>query len=280
MNCFSLFAVLLIVTQAPGPVPRQAPNGAAHAYSKPEDKTYKGNPPPPPALAVAIPKKDDNPDLKANGDEGTNARSPQVDVDVVKMPRRERFDWITWGGGILLTIVGIGGVIVAVCTLKKIERQTKATEDSIRLQEIAYYQWVELANWRSDFMPQTGERTYRVRVDLANPTDFPVTINEASITFGEGNTFTYSPGDNLFLTPDIPHIVEVFIVLTQDQLGRWARNLLILKVSGKITYTGVLKKRQTQSIRGSLLCGISVMKFESEFPMGPDVHEQNKETQT
>ena len=52
MNWFALFAVLLIVTPAPVPVPRQTPNGAAHAHSKPDDKAYKGKPPSTPTLAI------------------------------------------------------------------------------------------------------------------------------------------------------------------------------------------------------------------------------------
>jgi hypothetical protein len=123
MNLFSLFAVLLIVTQAPVPVSRQTPNGSTHAYSKPEDKAYNEKPPSTTTLAVAISKKDDTPDLKTNGNEGTNTHPPQVDVGVVKMPRRDRFDWITWGGGMLLTIVGIGGIVVAIVTLCFIKRQ-------------------------------------------------------------------------------------------------------------------------------------------------------------
>jgi hypothetical protein len=179
-----------------------------------------------------------------------------------------------------LVIVGIITFVVIGWQAFETHCAATATRDSILLQEIAYYQWVELVNWRSAFMAQTGERTYRVQVDLVNSTAFPVTVNEASITFGEGNTFTYSPGDDLFLTPNNPHIVEVFIALTQDQLDRWARNRLNLKVSGKITYTGVLKKRQKQSIAGSLISGMSVMKFESEFPMGPDVHDQQNKAKT
>ena len=70
MNLFALFTVLLMVAQAPVPVPRQAPNGAAHAHGKPEDKAYRGNTPPISALAIAVPKKDDTPDLKADSDQG------------------------------------------------------------------------------------------------------------------------------------------------------------------------------------------------------------------
>lgn len=40
------------------------------------------------------------------------------------------YDWLVFGCSVVLALIGIGGVIVAVVTLRKIERQTKATEDA------------------------------------------------------------------------------------------------------------------------------------------------------
>ena len=42
------------------------------------------------------------------------------------MPDKTWSDWVVFGGNILLVIVGAGGVIVAVCTLRHIENQTVA----------------------------------------------------------------------------------------------------------------------------------------------------------
>jgi hypothetical protein len=44
------------------------------------------------------------------------------------LPPKDKYDYIAFSANLLLVAVGIGGIIVAVCTLKKIERQTTATE--------------------------------------------------------------------------------------------------------------------------------------------------------
>ncbi len=56
--------------------------------------------------------------------------APQEAVKVVSLPPRDPFDWITWTANLLLVAVGIGGIIVACLTLRKIERQTKAGENA------------------------------------------------------------------------------------------------------------------------------------------------------
>jgi hypothetical protein len=43
---------------------------------------------------------------------------------------RDAYDWLVFVCSLVLAFVGIGGVIVAVCTLKKVELQTEATKDA------------------------------------------------------------------------------------------------------------------------------------------------------
>ena len=43
---------------------------------------------------------------------------------------RDIYEWITWVANLSLVLVGVVGIIVAVCTLLKIEKQTKATEEA------------------------------------------------------------------------------------------------------------------------------------------------------
>jgi hypothetical protein len=52
------------------------------------------------------------------------------------------YEWVTWGGNIALAAVGTGGILVAVRTLKKIERQTKATEDQARYLTTSDRAWI------------------------------------------------------------------------------------------------------------------------------------------
>lgn len=46
----------------------------------------------------------------------------------IKTALERTFDWIAWRANPLLAIIGVAAVVVAVLTLRKIERQTKATE--------------------------------------------------------------------------------------------------------------------------------------------------------
>lgn len=50
---------------------------------------------------------------------------------VVCVQTRDIYDWLVFGCDVALALVGIGGIIVAVFTLLKIERQTKASEDAV-----------------------------------------------------------------------------------------------------------------------------------------------------
>jgi hypothetical protein len=57
---------------------------------------------------------------------------------------------------IALVVVGLGAIVTALYTLKAIERQTKATEESAKaaqrtvdLQRIMQQQWLQIAGWRS-----------------------------------------------------------------------------------------------------------------------------------
>lgn len=47
---------------------------------------------------------------------------------IISVPERGWPDWIIFAGNLVLVLVGIGGIVVAVRTLRKIERQTKAIE--------------------------------------------------------------------------------------------------------------------------------------------------------
>jgi hypothetical protein len=56
-----------------------------------------------------------------------DARHPCV-VNVIRTPDRTWFEWVSPATNVLLALVGVVGVFVAISTLRKIERQTAATE--------------------------------------------------------------------------------------------------------------------------------------------------------
>jgi hypothetical protein len=46
------------------------------------------------------------------------------------LPPKDKYDFIAFGASIVLTVVGVFGVFAAIITLRKLERQTKGTEDA------------------------------------------------------------------------------------------------------------------------------------------------------
>lgn len=91
--------------------------GGAHRNVKPTQSVQDGSQPatPPPTLT---PQPNRPP---------CDVQHPCV-VDVIRTPDRTWFDWVFPVTNVLLATVGVVGVIVAVFTLRKIERQTAATE--------------------------------------------------------------------------------------------------------------------------------------------------------
>jgi len=55
---------------------------------------------------------------------------------------RDIYDWLALGCNVSLAIIGIVGVTVAVVTLRKIERQTSATENSVEIATNAQRGWL------------------------------------------------------------------------------------------------------------------------------------------
>lgn len=75
------------------------------------------SPPAPPALQP-------NTNQEQSGSQGKPFR--------IALPQRDKYDWISYGANLLLVGVGIGGIVVGVLTLRKIDRQTRATEDAAK----------------------------------------------------------------------------------------------------------------------------------------------------
>ena len=82
----------------------------------------------------------------------------QTAISSAVSAKRDFYDWITWAANPSLVIVGIGGIIVAFVTLWKIERQTKATEDAVRISQ---------ATLVSTFRPKLIVRSLRIYRDTA-----------------------------------------------------------------------------------------------------------------
>lgn len=128
MNLFSLFAVLLIVTQAPVPTSGQAPNNTAQNTSKKEANGNDDKKPLLPSRAVVKPNAA-TPAPKPDASE-QHGESQQNAVSIVETPSVPvvwtRHEKIAWGVNLALAGFAAFGVCIAIKTLKTVKRQTEA----------------------------------------------------------------------------------------------------------------------------------------------------------
>ena len=110
MNLLFLSLFLILAPQSATSAAKRAPDARTQVHrnqeAKPDDRAAAIDD------SVVFPAKVVN-----------TAVAPDVPISIIRTPPRDRYDWITWGGGVLLSLVGIGGVIVAVGTLRFIKRQ-------------------------------------------------------------------------------------------------------------------------------------------------------------
>lgn len=120
----ALFLILLAMTQLPLPVSGQATDNPVSSPQTPPSS--------PPSLAA--PQSAGSPGVSSDcGGVPCVYPSPKIIVaNPPPAPAPEPFwplqDRIAWAANLVLAIVGYAGVVLAVSTLKKIERSTRATE--------------------------------------------------------------------------------------------------------------------------------------------------------
>jgi len=108
----AILSVLLAIAPAGFPAPRVVsnPKTGASNHKTHADKSYAETTP-----APGIPEKNDSPTFIYNGD---------------KQKDKDGWDKAAVFSNYLLALIGIVGIVAAICTLLKLERQTKAGEDA------------------------------------------------------------------------------------------------------------------------------------------------------
>lgn len=147
-----VFAVSFAVAQTPAPIPRQATDTGASAPQKPNKETPAAQQPAAPAPAPTPGK-----DTPGNSGQNTGYQDKTKDdpntVTVTKFPsvsvERDWIDFTTLGMGALLALIGITGIVIAICTLRDVEKQTEATRDSVGVLINSERAWVTISNVRS-----------------------------------------------------------------------------------------------------------------------------------
>lgn len=132
-----IFALLLAITPTPVPVSAQATGNSGPYQQAPSLSLPTDNPgvnlqtPPLSSSTISIPQGTSSPTVPPECD-GLPCDYPLPRItDVNPPPAPESWplrDRITWSANVVLAIVGYFGIILAVSTLKKIERHTRATE--------------------------------------------------------------------------------------------------------------------------------------------------------
>jgi hypothetical protein len=187
MNWFSLFAVLLVVTQAPVPVPRQTPNGPAYSRGQANGQSKSHDAPAAPLMAVVQPVTTPE-GQDANGDHTKDNATHTVIVRELPTVTIARggFDWATLAN-YLLVVVGFGGIGVALWTLCFIRKQVieMGLQRGVMQRTLTAIKEQADSLKRQNDMIISKERA-RLRVDLIDlpkePDDFPALAIIAVVT--------------------------------------------------------------------------------------------------
>ncbi len=170
---------------------------------------------------------------------------------------------------ITLVFVGILGVIAAVGTLVKIERQTKATEDaavatqnsatamfkSVELQEIQFRQWVEIGDWENMthyIQPTSDKATIIIRFKVGNTTKFPLTLKVVT-TKRLGQSDTFAP--NTLVPPEEGYPADFSVAVEGRDLALYRENNYVFGLAIEVTYEDVLRKDWPQHFLHVVHCG-------------------------
>ncbi len=135
-----------------------------------------------------------------------------------------------------------------------IEKSAEAAENSIKLQETALRQWVDIKEWRSiPWIPVgTEEWNLHIQFDVVNPTDKPLTLNGVFIKIGEEEKTIIRKN---LIPPEKWHPVVMSVKITEEQALKWEDlKELIFLVNGYIEFEDVLEKIRNQPFNGMIGC--------------------------
>lgn len=214
-----------------------------------------------------------------------DAKASNNAEDACKPPEWARY--VTWPEGVgawavILTLFVIAWQSIETAkAAKATEDAAQATRDSVLLQERAMQQWIEATNWKADILqliPGAGG-LLSIRLDIVNPTQFPIKI------IGGSMLFINSPGfretldfPKISLTPNVPFETGVVVEVTEQQVQDYASEPIFITVAGVWSHIGALEKATSQALVGSLYCAKDSTVFTPTLHMNPikaDTQDQN-----
>ncbi|MGI8959157.1 MAG: hypothetical protein ACR2IV_05220 [Bryobacteraceae bacterium] len=190
---------------------------------------------------------------KKNDQEATEAKADKDRTDYVQR-------WTLYYAGtaavgtIGLVIVGAFAALFANRTLRAIERQGDFLREQVILMQAPHRQWIQLQNWHARCEPDRNRLL--VRVDLLNPTDFPVTVS-GSITFKGNFPTKYELSERMFLPPNTPGAIDVIVDINDEQIALFNQDILDIKVKGVFSHRATVYNQTLtyQEFSGWLRCG-------------------------
>jgi hypothetical protein len=177
--------------------------------------------------------------------------------------------FFAWPEGITVwaIMLTLGAIIWQAWETRK---AAQAARDGIRLQETAYYQWLELVNWRNDLSVVRG--TIRVNLDILNPTDYPLTLKSVNIKFGlDGKRESHLVCKDQRVPPKNPIDMYLDVAVNEEQEPAFFHDSYSFPIVFSAVFVDVLGKTVSQVITGAVICGSEKTSF---------VHTVNSETLT
>jgi hypothetical protein len=156
--------------------------------------------------------------------------------------------------------------------VKALLASATAMQKSIGFQEAALEQWIDILDWKTDYRPQSEEvKLLRIRFNVVNPTNFPLTLKNARFQIVKGNSLTTVDfGQEMFVSPRVPRPVDVYIRLSDAEAKMYLESTLMFQVHGSFPHVGALKKLVLQSIDGIIQCGKGWVRFDTDVKVGED----------
>lgn len=198
-----------------------------------------------------------------------DARTPQdetgthvdADVRVVSAPEKDAYDRAAFWISVVLAAVGIGGIVAAIITIRKLERQTKATEDQARHLTTSERAWIIVNSEFPDGLSPGGQDAVSlIRWNMKNVGRTPARLiefdaiasrAERKISFPEPPRYVGSPGplNKLLLVPNDSFGLTWMIEgdsLTPDEVAEVKNGMNLMVITyGYVKYLDAFEKEHT-----------------------------------
>ncbi|MHB8413166.1 MAG: hypothetical protein ACYDDI_14635 [Candidatus Acidiferrales bacterium] len=264
---FTALTVSLISAPSPSPSDQKSPSPAqskTQTNTQPSKSSKKSLAPP------AYSPSKEKPSANTTDQKG-KAVTPTPNeraIRIVSYPPRSAGETVALVCTIVLTLVGIGGIIAAFCTLRTIQKQTdavvrdadatqeaaRATQASVELQKTAMEQWVDTEKWETEYLfTQDGTEILPIRFRIRNPTKFKITLLKA-VCWINGRHIVSIHFRKQLLAPDGYAVAEIKYPLNAGQVAAYRGETLKFEAGGVIYFVDAFRRQQEQSFGYACWC--------------------------